>query len=79
MQFLRDTLNYRLQDRIKNKDIRAELEIKVINEIIAIYRKQWWAHLHRMTEDRLPKAAMNYKAIDRRDVGHPRMRGCQNR
>ena len=27
-----------------------------------------------MTEDRLPKAALNYKAIDRRDVGRSRIR-----
>ena len=27
-----------------------------------------------MTEDRLPKAALNYKAIGRRAMGRPRMR-----
>ena len=35
-----------------------------------VYKRQ----LQRMTEDRLPKAAVNYKAVGRRDVGRPRMR-----
>ena len=39
-QFLRNTLNYTLQDGVRNEDIRAELDVKDINEIIAIYRRQ---------------------------------------
>ena len=74
MEFLRNTFNYTLQDRIRNDDIRAELEVKDINEITAIYRRQLWDNLQRMTEDRLPKAALNYNAIGRRDMGRPRMR-----
>ena len=54
IQFLQNTLNYTLQNRIRNEDIKAELEVKDINEIIAIWdRRQWWDHLQRMTEDRL--------------------------
>ena len=68
MHFLRNTLNYTLQHRIRNEDIRAELEVKDLNEIISIYNRQCWDHLQRMTEDRLPKAALNYKAIGRKDV-----------
>ena len=48
VQFLRNTLNYTLQDRIKKEDIRAELEVKDISEIITFYRRQWWDHLQRM-------------------------------
>ena len=59
MQFLRNTLNYTLQDIIRNEDVRVELEVKDINEIISIYRRQWWDHLQRMTEDQLPKGALN--------------------
>ena len=40
MQFIQNTLNYTLQDRIMNEDIRAELEVKNINEINLIYRRQ---------------------------------------
>ena len=36
MQFLRNTSNYTLQDRIRNEDIRAELEVKDINEKMCI-------------------------------------------
>ena len=57
MQFLQNTLNYTLQDRIRNEDIRGELEVKDINEIIAIYRRQWWDHLQRMT-------AVSYTHLD---------------
>ena len=49
-----------------------------INEIISIYRRQWWDHLQRTTEDRLPKAALNYKVIGRRDV-YKRQRMHHNR
>ena len=65
MHFLRNTLNYTLLERVGNGDIRAELEVKDVNEIIGIYRRQWWDHLQRMTEDQLSKAALNYKAIGR--------------
>ena len=47
MQFLQNTLNYTFQDRIRNEGIRAE---KRINEIMSIYRRQWWDHMQRMTE-----------------------------
>ena len=67
-------VHYTLEGGIRDKGIRAELEVKDINEIISIYRRQWWDHLQRMTEDRLPKAALNYKDIGRRDVGRPSMR-----
>ena len=40
MHLLRNNLNYTLQDRIRNGDIRAELKVKDINEIISIYRRQ---------------------------------------
>ena len=36
---------YTLQDRIRNEDIRAELEVENINEIISSYRRQWWDDL----------------------------------
>ena len=42
MQFLRNTLNYTLQARIRNEDIRADLVVEDINEIISIYKRQWW-------------------------------------
>ena len=48
MQFFRNTLNYTLQDRMRNEDIRAELKVKDINEIIAIYIRQWWDRLRRI-------------------------------
>ncbi len=49
--------------RIRNEDIGAEFEVNDLNEIISIYRRQWWDHLQRTTEDRLLKAALNYKAM----------------
>ena len=36
MQFLRNTLNFTLEDRIRNEDVRAKLEAKDINGIISI-------------------------------------------
>ena len=57
IHFLQSTLNYTLQYRISNKDIRAELEVGDINEIISAYRRQWWDHLQRM-------AAVSYTHLD---------------
>ena len=45
MQFLRNAL----QNRIRNEDIRAEVEVKDTNKIILTYRRQWWDHLQRLS------------------------------
>ena len=74
MQFVQNTLNHTLQGTERNEDIRAQIEVKDVNAIISINRSQWCDHLERMTEDRLPKAALNYKAVVRKDAGRPKMR-----
>ena len=35
-----DVYKRQLQDRVRNEDIRAELEVKEINEIIAIFTRE---------------------------------------
>lgn len=74
MKFLQSTLNCRLQDRRRNEDIREELRVTEVNDIISKCRRRWWEHLQRMAEGRLPKAVWQHKPTGRRDVGWPRLR-----
>lgn len=75
MKYLRNTLNCILQDKRRNEDIREELGVKGLNEIISNYRRRWCAHLQRMEENRLPKIAKQYKPRGKGDIrGRPKMR-----
>ena len=55
MRFLRHVSGYALQDRRRNVDVRQELNIKSILDRIAQYRLNWWEHLCRMDDCRIPK------------------------
>ena len=74
MNFLRPIAGYQRIDRKQNKDIRQQLNIEELNTTIAKYRTNWKQHLIRMTDDRIPKAALNYKPRGRRGLGRPRKR-----
>jgi hypothetical protein len=55
MWFLRKVRGCTRLDRICNEDIRAELNIYIINERIMDYRNRWKDHINRMEDHRLPK------------------------
>ncbi|PSN43495.1 hypothetical protein C0J52_03198 [Blattella germanica] len=61
-----------MKHRIVYKDIRQQLNIEELNTTITKYRTNCKQHLIRMTDDRIPKAALNYKP--RRGLGRPRKR-----
>ena len=71
MRFLRHVERYILHDHRRNTDIRQELNIMSIGLLdrIAQYRLNWWEHLCRMTDSRIPKQLWNYKPRARRGVG----------
>ena len=61
MRFLRDVAGYTLHDHRRNTDIRQDMNIISILDRIAQYRLNWWEHLCRMDDCRIPKQLWNYK------------------
>ena len=54
--------------------IRGELQFFLITGYIKEYKVNWYKHLGKMQQDRLPKFGLNYKATWYRGVGRPRTR-----
>jgi len=73
MRFLRSVKEYTRLDKIRSEVIRRELEISGIQDVRSKYKQNWINHLERM-DIRLPKHALNYKPLGRRDRGRPRKR-----
>jgi hypothetical protein len=67
MRFLRRVKGCTRVDRIRNIDIRAELNIYIINNRLEENKEKWKQHIDRMTETRIPK-------LIKRDIGHPKKR-----
>jgi hypothetical protein len=74
MRFLRSVKGYTRLDKIRSKVIRNELEISEIQDVRSKHKQNWFNHLERMENTRLPKHALNYKPRGRRDRGRPRKR-----
>lgn len=74
MKFLRKTKGCTREDRIRNEEIRKELEAEAVNSRMDRYRKRWLQHVGRMEDTRLPKLAFQYAPKGKRDVGRPRTR-----
>ena len=70
-------------ERIKNEHIREIMGVKGKPDIIDTIEKkrlQWYGHVKRMPEDRLPKLIMEWIPPERRKRGRPRkmwMEGVQ--
>jgi hypothetical protein len=61
MLFLRSIKGCSRIDRIKNDDIRQELNIFTSKDKIKDNKVRWCQHLNRMSEDRLPVKANKYR------------------
>jgi hypothetical protein len=61
MKFLRSVAGYTLLDQKRSTDIRSELKILNLTEIIEKQKENWHEHILRMTTDRLPKVLLCYK------------------
>ena len=70
-------------ERIKNEHIKEIMGVKGKPDIIDIIEKkrlQWYGHVKRMPEDRIPKLIMKWVPLERRKRGRPRktwMEGVQ--
>ncbi|KAJ4432363.1 hypothetical protein ANN_20982 [Periplaneta americana] len=72
MRLLRPLAGFRLQDHKRNEDIRQELTIESITTIIEKYRNNWYDHITRMPNDRIPFKTWCYRPTRRRRVGRPK-------
>jgi uroporphyrinogen-III decarboxylase len=64
-------------ERIKNKHIKEIMGVKGKTDIIDIIEKkrlQWYSHVKRMPEERIPKLIMELIPEERRKGGRPRKR-----
>jgi len=75
MRLLRSVKGYTRLDTIRSEVIVKELEISGIQDVRLQYQQNWINHLEIMDNTRLPKHALNYKPLGRRDCGRPRNDG----
>ena len=71
MRFLRSTLGVTRRYRLRNTDIRNQLQQENMVEEIQKYQNQWREHVLRMNPTRLPRQALFYRPSGGRDVGRP--------
>ena len=74
MKLLRPLAGYTLYDHKTNNSIRKELRITSILDKIDEYRKKWFLHIHRMSQNRIPLKSYNYRPQGRRSIGRPKKR-----
>lgn len=74
MRLLRPLAGFRLQDHKRNEDIRQELNVESVITIIEKYRNNWYDHITRMPNDRIPFRTWCYRPIRKRRVGRPKRR-----
>jgi hypothetical protein len=75
MDVLRRSARKSSLERIKNEHIKEIMGVKEKPDIIDIKerkRLQWYGHVKRMQEDRLPKLIMEWIPGERRKIGRPR-------
>lgn len=78
MKFLRSVNKCTKLDKIKNEDIRKNLDIFSLNKKIQNNKERWKEHVLRMDENRFPKQALRYQIKGRRDPGRPRKRWAED-
>jgi hypothetical protein len=83
MNVLRRSARKSRMERTKNEQIKEIMRVKGKPDIIDILRKkrlQWYGHVKRLPEERIPKLIMEWIPGERRKRGRPRktwMEGIQ--
>jgi len=72
MKLLRSLAGYTLYDHKTNDYIRGELQITGILDKIGEYRRNWFQHLQRMSQNRIPLKSYYYRPKGRRTIGRPK-------
>ncbi|GJQ74624.1 hypothetical protein Trydic_g13459 [Trypoxylus dichotomus] len=74
MRFLRRAPGYTRMDRKRNTDVREELGVRSVNEIMWEYRPNWRRHVKRLEDCRISEKVLNYDARGKGSVKYPRKR-----
>ena len=61
-------------DRMRNEDIRRDLGVDYILDIVERGRLRWFGHVKRMDEERYARKYLEWRPRGRRPVGRPRKR-----
>ena len=65
-------------DKLRNEDIRRELEVEEILKFVERGQLRWYGHVKRMEENRYPKKYLDWTPEGRRPVGRPKKRWREN-
>ena len=65
-------------DRLRNEDIRRELDMEGILDFVERGQLRWFGHVKRMEEQRYPRRFLEWRPQGRRPVGRPKMRWMEN-
>ena len=72
MKLLRPLAGYILHDHKTNDYTRRELQITGILDKIDEYRGNWFQHLQRMPQNRIPLKSYYYRPQGKRTIGRPK-------
>jgi hypothetical protein len=72
MKYLRAVKGITRRDRIRNTEVRKELETEPILEYIEERQLNWWGHIQRMEDSRLARRIWEAKTTTKRDKGRPK-------
>ena len=72
MKYLRKVKGITRRDRVRNEQVREELNIEPIISTIEKQQMKWLGHLHRMTDERQVKTVWQTRTAQRRTRGRPR-------
>lgn len=74
MKYLRGIMGITKRDRIRNEEIRKELEVDPVKKTIERQQLRWFGHLSRMENNRQTKIIWQTKTNIKRQRGRPRRR-----
>lgn len=72
MKFLRAVKGVTRRDRIRNEQIREELEVESIHSVIERNQLKWFGHINRMQQKRQVKQVWEAKVQNKRGKGRPK-------
>jgi hypothetical protein len=74
MDFWRPSTRISRKDKIRNNIIKQKMNVtKSLLDDIKTKQLQWYGHVQRMEEWRLPKEVMNWRPTGRRKRGRPKL------
>lgn len=78
MKYLRKVQGKTRRDRVRNKSIRDELDLRPLVDEIEEKQLNWYGHLVRMRNERIPKKMLEMRPDGKRARGRPRIQWEEN-